>query len=53
MDKAAGSEGGRRVGSDVRGFKSPREQNYFFFSVFKLKRVLHVVFLETEGKIAF
>ena len=35
------------------GFKSPREQNYFFFSVFKLKRALHVVFLETEGKIAF
>ena len=49
MDKV---EGGRKDGSDVRGFESQREQKSFFVSIFGLKMALHV-FTETEGKFAF
>ena len=50
MDKV---QGGRRDGSDVRGFESHRElKSFFFVSIFGLKMALHV-FTETEGKFAF
>ena len=54
MDKAVGKVKGKDemgvmcVSSNLKG-----SRNLFSISIFDLKMALHVVFLETEGKIAF